>query len=277
MQGAGNDFIIIDNVKEKIPADKFAALAKCLCHRRLSIGADGMMIVESPKSGGDFSMIFYNSDGSIGEMCGNGARCIARYGYEHGLSKGDTQTIETTSGVVVGHRESKTLYTVRLSDPTVVKLSVDAEINGTVYNGSYVELGSPGLPHGIFIMDGWQDIPESDLRELGRSLRYYKDFPKGANITFCKITDTDSVVAKTFERGVEDFTLACGTGCGSTVTALTLRGLVSGKNVKVSMPGGDLFVTVTQDGDTAHDIQLTGPTDLVCVGEVLDDALQSVL
>jgi diaminopimelate epimerase len=140
-----------------------------------------------------------------------------------------------------------------------------------------VELGSPGLPHGIFIMDGWQDIPESDLRELGRSLRYYKDFPKGANITFCKITDTDSVVAKTFERGVEDFTLACGTGCGSTVTALTLRGLVSGKNVKVSMPGGDLFVTVTQDGDTAHDIQLTGPTDLVCVGEVLDDALQSVL
>ena len=272
MQGAGNDFIVINNMEEMIPQECFPAIAERLCARRLSIGADGLMVVEKPVAGGDYRMLFYNSDGSVGEMCGNGARCIARYGYEHGLA-GDVQNIETTAGKVVGRRKDKRLYTVRLNDPTVIDLCRTAFADGRKFECSYIELGNPGLPHAIVRYDNFDKIPEAELRETGRQLRWYESFPKGANVTFCKIAGEDSVVARTFERGVEDFTLACGTGCGSTVTALALLGLVSGKNVKVAMPGGDLFVTVTIEGDSAHDIFLTGPTNIVAVGEVCDEDL----
>ena len=99
MQGAGNDFIIINNMEEKLPVEKLGTLAKRICTRRLSIGADGLMVVDAPTEGGDYKMRFYNADGSLGEMCGNGARCIARYGYENGLA-GITQRVETTAGLV---------------------------------------------------------------------------------------------------------------------------------------------------------------------------------
>ena len=99
MNGAGNDFIILNNLQEGLSADCFPALARRLCERRLSIGADGLMVVERPQSGGDYRMLFYNSDGSAGEMCGNGARCICRYGYEIGLA-GELQRVETTAGLV---------------------------------------------------------------------------------------------------------------------------------------------------------------------------------
>ena len=101
----------------------------------------------------------------------------------------------------------------------------------------------------------------------GKRLRHSPAFPKGANVSFVKLIGKDEVKAVTYERGVEDFTLACGTGCGSIVTALTLKGLVSGKDVKVSMPGGELFVTLTHESGTARDVYLTGPTCVVFEGE----------
>ena len=122
MQGAGNDFIIIDIDKENIRPDALPSLAKRVCSRRLSVGADGLMAVTKAESGGDYKMLFYNSDGTEGEMCGNGARCIARYGYENGLA-GETQRIETVSGTVVGRRISERQYRVRMNDPTVIDLN----------------------------------------------------------------------------------------------------------------------------------------------------------
>ena len=123
MHGAGNDFIIINNLREKIPLQKLPELAGKICTRRLSAGADGFMVVMPPENGGDFRMLFFNSDGTVGEMCGNGARCIARYGYENGLA-GETQRIETTAGLVTGKRVSKRIYTVRLNDPTCVDMDM---------------------------------------------------------------------------------------------------------------------------------------------------------
>ena len=240
MQGAGNDFIIIDNREQTIPEDKLPELAKRLCTRRLSIGADGLMVMERAQGAADFRMGFYNSDGSVGEMCGNGARCISRYGYEHGLSQGDTVTVETTAGVVTGTRVTERMYTVRLNDPTKINLHHPVAASGQTWDCDYVELGNPAIPHAVVVEKNWQSIPEPELREICRTIRFCPDFPKGANVTFCRLMGEDHLVARTFERGVEDFTLACGTGCGATVTALTLRGLVSGKNVRVSMPGGDL-------------------------------------
>ena len=117
MNGAGNDFIILNNLQEGLSADCFPALARRLCERRLSIGADGLMVVERPQSGGDYRMLFYNSDGSAGEMCGNGARCICRYGYEIGLA-GELQRVETTAGLVTGRRITRRQYTIELNRPT---------------------------------------------------------------------------------------------------------------------------------------------------------------
>ena len=116
MHGAGNDFIIINAMQEQIAPERIPELARVLCSRRTGIGADGLMLTDHPTDGGDFKLLFYNADGSLGEMCGNGARCIARYGYEHGLS-GDKANIETTAGLVTGERISETQYRIRLNDP----------------------------------------------------------------------------------------------------------------------------------------------------------------
>lgn len=275
MNGAGNDFVIINNMEEKIPAEKIPYVAKTLCERHLSIGADGFMVVENPNnpSEADYRMMFYNSDGSMGEMCGNGARCICRYGYEKGLA-GEVQRVETTAGIVTGERIDKRLYRVRLNDPCNLRLDGPVEIDGKTYICSYIELGNPGIPHCVVPISNLKDYPEAQLFELGRKLRYYKGYPKGANVNFCEIIGKDHIFERTYERGVEDFTYACGTGTGSVVTVLTLKGKVSGKNVKVDMTGGTLFIDVEREEDKIKNLYLTGPTNIVAKGEVTDEELE---
>ena len=275
MNGAGNDFVIINNMEEKIPAEKFPYVAKTLCERHLSIGADGFMVVENPNnpSEADYRMVFYNSDGSMGEMCGNGARCICRYGYEKGLA-GEVQRVETTAGIVTGERIDKRLYRVRLNDPCNLRLDEPVEIDGETYICSYIELGNPGIPHCVVPISNLKDYPEAQLFELGRKLRYYKGYPKGANVNFCEIIGKDHIFERTYERGVEDFTYACGTGTGSVVTVLTLKGKVSGKNVKVDKTGGTLFIDVEREEDKIKNLYLTGPTNIVAKGEVTDEELE---
>ena len=270
MHGAGNDFIIINNIEEQLPESSFPHLAKKLCAFHSSIGADGMMIVTEAKNGGDYGMLFYNSDGSTGEMCGNGARCIARFGYENGLA-GEIQRIETTAGLVTGWRISERIYKVRLNDPSVMELDRRVDIDGREYSCCYVELGDPGIPHAVLLMDNYDGVNRKELAALGSKLRFAKEFPKGANVSFVKKLGENSLQAITFERGVEDFTLACGTGCGSIVSSLTLLGLVDGNNVSVKMPGAELSVTVCVEKGTVKDIFLSGPTCMVCSGEVLDE------
>lgn len=272
MNGAGNDFIIINNLREALPHEKFPSLARTLCHRHLSIGADGLMVVEQPTGDADFRMLFYNADGSAGEMCGNGARCICRYGYETGLS-GEKQVVETPSGIVTGWRMGKRNYKIRLTDPSVVDLSRPVEALGKTWECSYIELGTPGLPHAVVPMENLGDKSFDELRELGRTLRFHSAFPKGANVNFYSIDAEDELTIRTFERGVEDFTYACGTGTGSTVLALTLMGKVSGREVAVKNPGGTLRVSVDRKDSTVENLWLTGPTNIVCSGNVFDEDL----
>lgn len=268
--GAGNDFIILNNIEEQIPVEHLGRVARCLCRRRFSLGADGLMAVEKPEQGGDYRMLYFNSDGSLGEMCGNGARCIARYGYETGLA-GETQKIETTAGLVIGKRIDRRMYQIRLNDPTKVLLSQRISIAEKTYEYSYVELGDPGIPHiAVEYPDFWEE-DEGELKALGRKLRNYKDFPKGSNVNFFAITGPDQIRELTYERGVEDFTLACGTGTGSVVAALTLLGRVSGQDVKVKVPGGLLSVTAERQGDKITGLFLTGPTNIVAQGELTDE------
>ncbi len=272
MNGAGNDFVVLNNLEEHLNVEDLPQVARTLCERHLSIGADGLMVVDAPDQGGDYKMRFYNADGSMGEMCGNGARCICRYGYENGLAS-ETQTIETTAGIVTGQRISSRLYKIRLNDPTTVRLDHPVEVDGVRYACSYVELGNPGLPHAVVPYHDLKNADENELRELGRKLRWHPAFPKGANVNFYELTGEDTVYERTFERGVEDFTYACGTGTGSLVTVLTLQGKVSGHDVQVDMAGGRLIIDTVREGSAIRDLYLTGPTNIVCKGEVTDEDL----
>lgn len=272
MNGAGNDFIVIDNRDGTVDAAQWPRIARTLCERHLSLGADGLMVVERPANGGDYRMLFLNSDGSIGEMCGNGARCICRYGYENGLA-GDVQRVETTAGLVTGWRVDERMYRIRLNDPCNLRLDGKALIDGTAWDYAYVELGDPGIPHAVVPVKNLRDFDTAKLRELGRRLRYYPEFPKGANVNFYEIIGANHIYERTYERGVEDFTYACGTGTGSVVTVLTLLGKVSGHQVRVDMTGGQLMVDVEREGNQVTNLYLTGPTNIVCKGEITDEAL----
>lgn len=272
MNGAGNDFIVLNDMEMRIPDGQLGYIARTVCRRRLSVGADGMMVVRPAAQGGDYRMLFYNADGSPAEMCGNGARCICRFGYENGLA-GEVQTVETASGTVTGCRIDGRNYRVRLNPPSVMEPYYPVDVDADMFLCAYVELGVPGLPHAAAHYEGLQTADRSVLLELGRRLRQHCAFPKGANVTFYELTGKDSLRAVTYERGVEDFTYACGTGAGSAVAALTLRGEVSGKGVRVDMPGGTLVIDVEQEGDSVKDIFLTGPTNIVCKGELTDEEL----
>ena len=277
MNGAGNDFIVVDDRQDAIPDEKWPEIIRTVCERHMSIGADGFMVVKKPTYGGDYKMLFFNSDGSMGEMCGNGARCICRYGYENGLA-GEVQKVETTAGLVTGWRVDRRLYRVRLNDPCNMRLDGKAEVDGATYDCAYVELGDPGIPHAAVPMKDLKNFDTQTLFRLGRKLRFYKDFPKGANVNFYEIIGPDHVYERTYERGVEDFTYACGTGTGSVVTVLTLLGKVSGKSVRVDMTGGTLYIDVERDGNGhVTDLFLTGPTNIVCKGEITDEALDPSL
>lgn len=275
MNGAGNDFIILNNMTEHLPSESFPLLARTLCERHLSIGADGLMIVDAPTDGGDYRMRFFNSDGSMGEMCGNGARCICRYGYENGLA-GEMQRVETTAGLVIGQRIDRRNYRIRLNDPSVLRLDAAVDVDGITYPCSYVELGNPGIPHAVVPYHDLAHAPEAELRELGRAIRHHSSFPKGANVNFFEIIGEDLILERTFERGVEDFTYACGTGTGSVAAVLTMNGQVSGRGVAFRMQGGTLRMDVTHEGSKVYDLYLTGPTNIVAKGEITDETLTTL-
>ena len=262
MNGAGNDFIILNNIQEGLPAEAFPVLARTLCTPHRSLGADGFMVVEPAQGEGDFRMRFYNSDGSVGEMCGNGARCICRYGYETGLA-GPTQRVETTAGLVIGERISPRAYRVRLNDPTTLSLHEALEAEGAVWPCAYVELGNPGLPHAVVPYPGLAGADPQALFRLGRALRNHPRFPKGANVNFYEVTGPDQVLEKTYERGVEDFTLACGTGCGSTACALWMCNQLPGGVLTAHNQGGTLTLTVQGREGQIQALYLEGPTEVV--------------
>ena len=254
MHGCGNDFIIINNIEENIEDEKFSSIAKLLCRRRIAIGADGIIFLEKADGGGDFKMIFYNSDGSRGEMCGNGARCIARYAYEKGLAK-KKMIIETDAGQVEAERLEEDLYKIRLNKPQGIKEYEDC---------TYLEIGKPGVPHIVTSCEGLQYEDIEGLKERAEELRYDKRFTKGTNVNFYDITGEDEIKAITYERGVEDFTMACGSGIGAVLIALQRKNLVKDSSLKAIVPGGKLEVSIEKG-----ELFLIGIATIVAEGEIL--------
>ena len=248
MNGAGNDFMVMD---ARGKALDFSALAVELCRRT---GADGFMAVDNSDKA-DFKLHFYNADGSRGEMCGNGARCICRFAYDLGIA-GKTMVVETDAGLVPGERLSETQYRVQLNNPGILDLNRKDGI-------AYVELGNPGVPHAVAEYHGdlWADADA--LRERMRALRFDPAFPKGANVNFYQFLGDAEVRMLTFERGVEDFTLACGTGCGSTAAVLWKQGRLPGGVLTAHNRGGTLKLTIGGKNGQVNTILLEGPTEVV--------------
>ena len=170
-------------------------------------------------------------------------------------------------------RINQRLYRVRLNDPTTVRLDSPVEVDGVRYACAYVELGNPGLPHAVVPYAGLREADEQELRDLGRKIRRYPAFPKGANVNFCESTGEGRIFERTFERGVEDFTYACGTGTGAVVAVLTLQGKVSGHGVQVDMTGGTLVIDAERVNSQITNLYLTGPTNVVAQGIVTDEDL----
>ena len=229
MSGAGNDFMVIDARGKEYDFEK---LSKELC---AMTGADGFMAVDYADDA-DFTLHFYNSDGSRGEMCGNGSRCICKFAFDHGIA-GEEMVIHTDAGLVPGWRLSENQYRVKLNDPGVLDLERRSD-------AAYVELGCPGVPHGVVHLPGLDFEMREELRDRAKALRYDPAFPKGANINFYDWVAQGEVKVLTYERGVEDYTLACGTGCGSTAAVLSAMGKLPTGKLTCHVPGGTLAVNL---------------------------------
>ena len=254
MNGAGNDFMVID--ARGMGRTDFEAMAIELCKLE---NADGFMAADVSDVA-DFRLHFYNSDGTRGEMCGNGARCICRFAYDMGIA-GAEMTVQTDAGLVPGWRIDQNQYTVKLNNPSVLDLNRKGDV-------AYAELGNPGVPHAVVRYDGdlWGD--KESLLEQMRALRYDPAFPKGANVNFYQVLGECEVRVLTFERGVEGYTLACGTGTGSVAAVLWKKGLLPGNVLTAHNPGGTLKVTIGNEGDVVTSILLEGPTEVVKVYEI---------
>ena len=253
MNGAGNDFMVIDGRGLTLDL-KSMAVEYCKI-----TGADGFMAVDYSDVA-DFRLHFYNSDGSRGEMCGNGARCICRFAYDNGIA-GEEMVVQTDAGLVPGWRLNENQYKVQLNTPSIIDLHRKAD-------AAYVELGDPGVPHAVKEVPGltWEQGPE--LWEMAKALRFDPAFPKGANANLYGWLDEQTVRILTFERGVEDYTLACGTGSGSVAVALWADGKLPGGYLTVKNRGGDLAVTVMGKDGVVDKLFLEGPTEVVKIMEV---------
>ena len=250
MSGAGNDFMVIDARSTETELD-FAAMAVALCAKT---GADGFMAVGHSDTA-DFRLHFYNSDGSRGEMCGNGARCICKFAYDHGIA-GESMVVQTDAGPVPGWRISENRYRIHLNNPTVLDFYRRDD-------AVYVELGNPGIPHSVTELPHLYWDMADMLRPAAQKLRFAPEFPKGANVNFYAWTSDTSVRILTYERGVEDYTLACGTGCGSTAATLWSQGKLPGGKLTLENQGGTLSVTVQGEKGRITLLELEGPAEVV--------------
>lgn len=260
MNGAGNDFILIDNREGKVAIGPKEAAR--LCHRQLGIGADGLLLLVPAKAGkAEWAWDFYNSDGSMADMCGNGARCFARFIQRQTGAKERT-TFETGAGVITGIFNGERVQ-VNLTAPRDLKL--DAKI-ALKQGAESIHSLNTGVPHAVLFVP---DADKAMVQGLGAEIRYHADFaPKGTNVNFVQILGPNSIRVRTYERGVEGETLACGTGVtAASLISARLNGWKS--PVQVRVQGGDLLeVGWREESGSFSDVTLTGPADFVFEGTI---------
>ncbi len=267
MNGTGNDFVIIDNRSLCIPLSEQADLARKICRRMFSVGADGLILIEK-STVADFAWNFYNADGSVAEMCGNGSRCVARFAYRHGIA-GKKMKFATLAGIIeaeIGEKEA--VVKVKMTTPHDFRLGLCLLVGDEERTVGYVDTG---VPHAVLFVDN-DDIP---VTTWGRAMRFHRIFePKGTNANFVRVLPDGRLKVRTYERGVEAETMACGTGVvASALFAAIQKGMKS--PVEVITSGGEMLTILFDlyDGPVADNVFLQGPTRLVCTGNLTAEAL----
>ena len=276
MQGNGNDFIVIDNRENLYDYEKIRGAAVKACRRRLSLGADGLMTIGKPFiPGSHFSMRFFNRDGSESAMSGNGARCIARYAFEKGLAP-EKMRFDTIGGsldaLVEGAKVTLDMGTV---DTSSVLLDETFSHMGETFPVNHMELGhgSAAAPHTVVFLEKSDWRPLETLAPFARALQ--KDstrFPDGTNVNFLKVLGHGALEVYTYERGVDDFTLSCGTGSIASAVAAWLNGWCDSP-VEVYNPGGTNTILLEETVHSLLDVRLQGLTAFIAEGELLPDGL----
>ena len=261
MCAAGNDFIVIDN-REKNLSRGEADLAKELCQRRFSVGADGLLFLEGASQGNDFRMRIFNPDGSEAEMCGNGARCLARFARKQGLA-GERLTFETRAGRMEAEVHGEEVR-LKLANPSDIKLHLHLHLDGKAYEVHYL---NTGVPHVVLLVEDLEDVP---VDEWGRKLRYHKEFaPRGANVNFIKVESRHSLRLRTYERGVEKETLACGTGATASAMVAFSLGRVARPPIEVYTRGGEILkIYFDASLSIITNVYLEGKAKFIYKGEV---------
>lgn len=259
MNGAGNDFVVVDNRRKDLPLSR-ETIAR-LCDRHRGVGADGLLAVEPAEGAADFRMRYYNADGGEAEMCGNGARCFTRYA---GRLAGMTGRIrfETQAGIISAEFVGD-LVCLAMSDPQGLVLNESIALKNTTLA---VHSVNTGVPHAVVVVD---DLEATPVQEYGAGIRFHAHFaPRGTNANFIKPLDAQAIAIRTYERGVEGETLACGTGV--TASALIFHELTGAKSpVAVRVRGGDTLHVGFEKAEGAYrNVTLTGPADFVFEGEV---------
>jgi len=265
MSGSGNDFIIIDNRRGVLPMEDAQEFAARVCRRKVSAGADGLILVERA-SDADFKWRFFNSDGSVAEMCGNGARCVARFAYRQEIC-GPEMRFETLAGVIHAQVSDSR---VKVTLPKPVSLKLDYEID-LEKGPRVVSSVNTGVPHVVLAA---ADPEQTDVVGLGREIRFHPRFaPAGTNVNFVSIRQAGLIV-RTYERGVEDETLACGTGTVAAALVGVFRGEAASPVAVTVRSGEILTVHVDREGDDIREVCLEGDTRLVYEGVLTDEAWQ---
>lgn len=259
MNGAGNDFILIDNRAGDIDLNR-SQIAR-LCDRHRGIGADGILLLENPSDHADFRMRYFNADGGEAEMCGNGARCFARFANKV-AGRAAKISFETPAGVISGELAGD-LVTLQMTEPTDLRLSVPLQIGA---EKKIIHFINSGVPHVVVPVAQVSDVEV--LRE-GSTIRYHEMFsPKGANVNFIEKRGTDKIAVRTYERGVEDETLACGTGVVASALIFAATENVK-RPISVLARGGDeLRVGFEMIGKQFRNVTLTGPAEFVFEGTI---------
>jgi len=233
MTGGGNDFILIDNCSGKIDVAALRPFIPRICRRKLSVGADGLIVLENSDKA-NFRWHFFNADGSEAEMCGNGGRCAARLAHYLGIAPADL-SFETAAGIIQAQVKG-TVVKLTLPPPTDIRLGITLPIGEEEISVDFI---NTGVPHSVIFAP---ELTEVDVVGLGRQIRYHQAFqPAGTNVDFVRV-ENSAVEIRTYERGVEDETLACGTGAVAAAVIAGLRGLVTSPTTVIPRSGEALTI-----------------------------------
>lgn len=271
LSGAGNDFVIINNLNKVVDstASDFMSFVTKLCQRRMSVGADGILLVESADDVApddvNFRMRYFNADGGEVETCGNGARCISKFAYLNGIVS-EKMRFLTNAGIyeaeVVGDNVK-----VGMSDPTDIRINVPLTLKDGVHT---VGFANSGVPHVVFFVD---DLDSTDVFDLGQQTRYHNDFkPAGTNANFINIHSQEMLEIRTYERGVENETLACGTGSIASAIVSAKLGKVQSPVAVKTASGVILKIHFELEDDTAKNVYLEGDARVIFAGELTPEA-----